>query len=218
MRRLLVLLYFFPVLLVSSLFAQQSENYGTQRGEFSTWSSFHVGGNGHVFGFARDRSLTLAGIRYGWRIAEWKRWSGMTLRYTPEIIPIAYLRDRVIPGTNTPTLLPQFVPGAPTDQKYVYGAGANPVGLQLNFRRGKRFQPLWDVQGGFLYFSRRVLAAQGSQFQFTIASGPGAQFFLTPRSSLTVGYRYHHLSNANISNRNPGTDTNQLYFSFSLFR
>jgi opacity protein-like surface antigen len=88
----------------------------------------------------------------------------------------------------------------------------------MNFRRGKRIQPLWDVQGGFLYFTQRVLAAEGSQFQFTIASGPGAQIFFTPRTAITVGYRYHHLSNANISKRNPGTDTHQLYFSFSLFR
>jgi opacity protein-like surface antigen len=124
----------------------------------------------------------------------------------------------VIPGTKTPTLDSQLIPNAQFDEKWVYGVGANPVGLQMNFRRGKRLQPLWDFEGGFLYFSQRVLAAEGSQFQFTVATGPGAQFFFTPRTALTVGYRYHHMSNANISNRNPGTDTNQLYFSFSLFR
>ena len=217
MRRLLVPLLA-PLLLVTCAFAQNHEAYGTQHGEFSTWSSFHVGSNGRLFGFAEDRALVLTGIRYGWKIGEWRRWGGMTLRYTPEIIPAAYLRDEVIPGTDIPSLLSQLVPDAKIEKQWVYGVGANPVGLQMNFRRGKRLQPLWDFQGGFLYFTHRVLAAGGSQFQFTIATGPGAQFFFTPRTALTFGYRYHHMSNANISNQNPGTDTNQLYFSFSLFR
>jgi hypothetical protein len=218
MRRVSVSLLLLPLLLLSTLFAQQPENHGTQRGEFSTWSSFHVGGNGHLFGFAQDRSLALTGIRYGWKIGEWKRWSGITLRYTPEIIPAAYLRDKVLVSNGQPTVLDQFDPTIPTRNEWVYGGGANPLGLQMNFRRGKRIQPLWDVEGGFLYFTRTVLAANGSQFQFTIASGPGVQVFFTPRTAVTVGYHYHHLSNANISARNPGTDTNQIYFSFSLFR
>jgi hypothetical protein len=206
-----------PVLLLTPALAQTAEpSYGTQRGEFSTWSSLSVGGNGHIFGFAQNRDLYLTGIRYGWTIGHWNKLGGMNLRYTPEIIPIAYLRDRVLNGV--PVALDKFVlPRIPSD-RYVYGGGVNPVGLQMNFRRGKRFQPLWDFEGGFLYFSERVLAQRGSQFQFTVATGPGAQIFLTERTAFTVGYHYHHLSNANISGSNPGTDTNQLYFSFSLFR
>jgi hypothetical protein len=203
MLRLLVV----PLLLLATSLAQTHEAYGTQRGEFSTWTSFSVGGNGHIFGFAQNRSLYLTGIRYGWTIGHWNKLGGINLRYTPEVIPVAYLRDRVLNAQPT----------APQDE-YVYGAGLNPVGLQMNFRRGKRIQPLWDFEGGFLYFTRQVLAADGSRFQFTVGTGPGVQFYITHRSALTVGYRYHHLSNANISNHNPGVDTNQLYFSFSLFR
>jgi hypothetical protein len=203
-----------PLFLASSLFAQ-SEGFGTQRGEFSTWTSVSVGPNGHFFGFAQNRSLYLTGVRHGWTIGQWNKFGGMHLRYAPEIIPAAYLRDRVFAGV--PVSLDKFVaPNVPSD-RYVYAFGANPVGLKMNFRRGKRVQPMWDVEGGFLYFSRQVLAQGGSRFQFTIASGPGAQIFLTPRTALTLGYHYHHLSNANISGHNPGVDTHQISLSFSLF-
>jgi hypothetical protein len=208
--------FLLSVFLITTTFAQTHETYGTQGGEFSTWTSFSIGGNGHLFGFAQNRSLYLTGIRYGWTISHWSKLGGMNLRYTPEIIPAAYLRDRVINGQ--PVAIDNFVFPAVQHDQYVYGAGVNPVGLQMNFRRGKRFQPLWDFEGGFLYFTRQVLAVDGSQFQFTMATGPGAQFFLNRHTALTVGYRYHHLSNANISDHNPGVDTNQLYFSFSLFR
>jgi len=212
-----MLRFFVPFLLVSSSLAQSAEPaYGTQRGEFATWSSFSVGGNGHIFGFAQNRDLYLTGVRYGWTIGHWSKLGGMNLRYAPEIIPVAYLRDRVVNGV--PFSLDRFaLPRIPSD-RHVYGAGANPVGLQMNFRSGTRFQPLWDFEGGFLYFTERVLARRGSQLQFTVATGPGAQIFLTHRTALTIGYHYHHLSNANISDSNPGTDTNQIYFSFSLFR
>jgi opacity protein-like surface antigen len=205
-----------PLILLAPSLAQTTETYGTQRREFSTWTSFSVGGNGHIFGFAQNRSLYLTGIRYGWTIAHWNKLGGMNLRYAPEIIPTAYLRDRVVNGQ--PVALDQFAfPAVPADE-YVYGGGVNPVGLQMNFRRGKRIQPLWEFEGGFLYFTRPVLTFDGSQFQFAVATGPGAQFYINPRTALTVGYRYHHMSNANISGHNPGTDTQQIYFSFSLFR
>src|SRR5919202_625785 len=86
-----------PLLLLATSFAQ-TEAYGTQRGEFSTWTSFSVGGNGHIFGFAQNRSLYLTGVRYGWTIGHWNKLGAMNLRYAPENIPAAYLRDRVVNG------------------------------------------------------------------------------------------------------------------------
>lgn len=208
--------FLLPLFLVSSLCAQNPEGFGTQRSEFTTWTSASVGPNGHVFGFAQNRSLYLTGIRCGWTIGHWNRLGGMHLRYSPELVPAAYLRDRVVNGQ--PVALDKFAFPIIPEDKYVYGFGVNPVGLKMNFRRGKRFQPLWDVEGGFLYFRRPVLTTGGSQFQFTIATGPGAQLFLTRSTALTFGYHYHHMSNANIGSHNAGTDTHQLSFSFSLFR
>jgi hypothetical protein len=49
----------------------------------------------------------------------------------------------------------------------VYGAGAAPIGLKLNFRRQKRVQPFAAATGGFLYFSEQVPIAGAARFNFT---------------------------------------------------
>jgi hypothetical protein len=64
-----------------------------------------------------------------------------------------------------------------------------------------------------------VLSPQGSQFMYTIDFGGGLTIFRNKqRQSVSIGYRYQHLSNANISLHNPGTDTNVFYLAVSRFR
>ena len=46
---------------------------------------------------------------------------------------------------------------------------------------------------------------------YTIDFGGGIQIFRKARQSWTIGYRYQHLSNANISHHNPGMDSNAFY-------
>ena len=53
---------------------------------------------------------------------------------------------------------------------------------------------------------------------YTIDYGGGLTFFHKQRQSISIGYRYQHLSNANISFHNPGTDTNVFYVQVSRFR
>jgi hypothetical protein len=43
------------------------------------------------------------------------------------------------------------------------------------------------------------------------------QWFATPATAVTVGYRYHHISNAGTHRRNPGLDSNVIYAGFSFF-
>jgi hypothetical protein len=53
---------------------------------------------------------------------------------------------------------------------------------------------------------------------YTIDFGTGLQFFRKRNQSWSLGYRYQHLSNANISHHNPGTDANTFYVAVSRFR
>jgi hypothetical protein len=46
----------------------------------------------------------------------------------------------------------------------------------------------------------------------------GINIFRKERQAVTIGYRYQHLSNANISQHNPGMDANTFYVSVSRFR
>ena len=52
----------------------------------------------------------------------------------------------------------------------------------------------------------------GGQFHFT--SHISMDFGITPNFS--VGYRFHHISNAGIENQNPGVDMNFLQLSYSF--
>ncbi len=105
-----------------------------------------------------------------------------------------------------------------SQRKRTYGSGLSPVGLQLDYLPRHRVQPFLSTNGGFIYFMDRVLSPQGSQWMYIVDFGGGVNIFHTPREAISVGYRYQHLSNANISLHNPGTDANTFYVSISRFR
>lgn len=65
---------------------------------------------------------------------------------------------------------------------------------------------------------QRVLNPQGSRFMYTIDCGAGINIFRHKNQAVCIGYRYQHLSNANISHHNPGTDANTFYVGISRFR
>ena len=127
------------------------------------------------------------------------------LRYSPEITALSVLHENAPSSTN---------PAAPITH---YGAGFSPVGFQLDFRRGRKVQPIFTTDAGFIYYNRRVLSPQGSQFMYTIDFGGGVELFTTAHNALVLGYRYQHLSNANISDHNPGTDADTFYVGLSHF-
>ena len=52
---------------------------------------------------------------------------------------------------------------------------------------------------------------------YTIDFGTGVNLFTSHRNTATLGFRYQHLSNANISEHNPGTDACTFYIGYSHF-
>jgi len=53
---------------------------------------------------------------------------------------------------------------------------------------------------------------------FTFSWGGGVQIFTSESRSVTIGYRFHHISNANASAINPGIDSNFIYAGYSFHR
>lgn len=176
-----------------------------RKNEFSVWSAGTFS-NGHVFGFAQDRRLYLAALRYARPFAEL---GGITFKYTAEAYPAAFLTE---PYENNQPSLSFNIP----TREAIYGAGGSPIGIQFTFRSKKRLQPYISSNGGALYFQKRVLSPTASQFMFTVDMGAGMQFFTSQKKSMLLGYRYFHISNANISHTNPGTDSQFLYVGMSF--
>jgi hypothetical protein len=57
------------------------------------------------------------------------------------------------------------------------------------------------------------------QFNFTAQFGGGLQL-LSPgrRTALDVGYKYHHISNANLDRTNPGMASHMFFVGVSFYR
>lgn len=134
---------------------------------------------------------------------------GVALRYTPEITLLSLLHE---PG--------EFITiqeGTTVYQsaRYAWGAGASPLGLQLNFRNQRRVQPYVEGRGGIMYFDRQVPVPESSQFNFTFSWGGGVEWRVAGRNWLRVAYRFHHISNDNTGHYNPGVDSNMILFGWS---
>ncbi len=171
--------------------------------EFGAWWGASLM-TGHIWGYAKDIKYMPVDVTYSYLLNPHGRWS---FRYSPEMTALAML-DEPQPGQKNP----QF------QRKRTYGSGLSPVGFRASFYPESKVQPFLSTNGGFIYFDDRVLSPQGSQFMYTIDFGGGLQFYRKNRQSVTIGYRYQHLSNANISLHNPGTDTNVFYVAVSRFR
>ena len=101
---------------------------------------------------------------------------------------------------------------------YSYGVGGSPIGAQVNFVHYRHIEPFLTSGGGFLYFNHRMFGTT-QQFNFTAQLGGGVQLFTSSRrTAIDLGYKYHHISNANLANQNPGLDSHMLFIGLSVFR
>lgn len=169
--------------------------------EIGVWAGFS-GFSGPVWGYARDTRYAVADVRYSYRFVRGRH---VDVRWAPEVTMVADLYE---------TQATQVNPYAPTHH---LGAGVSPEAFQVVFRPFKRVQPYWSNAGGFVYYEDRVLSPQGSQFMYTIDFGGGVNLFTSRRNAISIGYRYQHFSNANISVHNPGTDADTFTLGFSHF-
>lgn len=175
-------------------------SYALRQGmnEFGLW----VGGSPDSFdiiGTTENRKLLLLGLRYGRVLADWESTS---LEYTLDIFPAAVVfePERVRRGSST-----------------IYGAGLSPLGFKINFGQQNWIKPFVGASVGFLYFEKDIPVPRSSRFNFTPEIGFGLQFFLTPKRAATIGYKFHHMSNANTGESNPGMDSHVFYGGFSFF-
>lgn len=178
--------------------------------EWGVWGgvSFHtlsLGGlsNSDVQG----RHLVLGGIRYGRILAQGRN---LSVSYTLDMIPVAIAFHSQSQAANASS------PGY--SRQNVYGFGASPIGFQFNFAPNSSIQPFIGLTGGFLYFQKPVPNPIGTHWNFTATANGGLEFFLANDRAITLGYLFHHLSNARPQKENPSLNTNVFYFGFSFFR
>lgn len=197
--------------------------------------AFHVGANEYqVWGGYSPDSLTWIGKSEARRLfmagAGWRRVMLATDRiawkFTVDIVPVALVSQPTLNGMETVLDAKRLaaecqaagISCGPVGRRSTYGIGFAPVGFEFNFRRRHRVQPVVAINAGLLHFTRDVPIADSMQTNFTFSWAGGLQIFTSESKSVTVGYRFHHISNANAGNFNPGIDSNFLYVGYSFHK
>jgi hypothetical protein len=156
-------------------------------------------------GTSKDRQLLLVNLQYARTLLATHP---VQLKYTAEIVPLALeFQPRQLYVVDGKLLT--------NPAGTIYGAGANPIGLQANFG-GRKVQPIVTGTLGFLYFHDQVPIIGSSQFNYTITVGFGVQVYAHSGRSLTLGWKYHHLSNNYQAHLNPGIDSGVFYVGYTI--
>lgn len=167
---------------------------------------------GVIIGTNSDSRLGVFGIRYHRLLVpipdqRQSPASGPTLTYTADLVPLATVH--IPPGASPQPVFAEDLPRKTTAS--THGVGIYPVGLRLGFQPSSRIRPFLAGHSGMLYFFDPMPDARGKRLNFAVGVGVGLRASLTPKTILSVGYRFHHLSNGFRGSINPGLDANMLY-------
>ena len=102
-------------------------------------------------------------------------------------------------------------------RRWTIGEALSPIGFEWNFFTRHRLQPLLEGHGGEMYSTQAIPVDNAGNFNFTFDFGAGLQWFQSQRHSIRFEYRYHHISNHNTAEENPGIDSGlaQISYCFS---
>ncbi len=81
-----------------------------------------------------------------------------------------------------------------------------------------RWIPFWDAGAGMLRTDLEPrVPEQSTRTNFVLETGPGVQYLLTERVAVTLGVRFHHISNARKGESNLDLNATLGYFGLSFF-
>jgi hypothetical protein len=157
---------------------------------------------------AEDRRFVIAAFRYGRTLAANKH---MALQYTLDAIPLAVAMGNIESSTTVGTVT-TFRRGS------AYGAGVTPLGLQLDFANRSRVKPFIHINGGLLVFNKSVPLPDAGKLALVGETGGGLRVFTSERRAVTLGVRFHHISNGDRAGANRGLNQFIIYAGFSIFK
>ncbi len=157
---------------------------------------------------AADRGFVIAAFRYGRTLAAN---DSLALQYTFDAIPLALATGNITSVTTVGTV-------TTFRRETAYGAGLTPLGLQLDFANGSRVHPFLHVNGGGLIFNQSVPLPDAGKFALVGEAGAGVRIFTAERRAVTLGLRFHHISNGDRVGANRGLNQFIVYAGFSIFK
>ena len=103
-------------------------------------------------------------------------------------------------------------------RRWTIGKGISPVGFQWNFLPRHKAQPFFIGHGGCMHSTQPIPVPAAGSFNFTFDLGAGFELYHSKTKSIRAEYRYHHISNHNMDNLNPGIDNGLFQVTYSFGR
>jgi len=173
-----------------------SVDQGPERGrEWEIWT----GAGGDPIGTPKvtlGNSVWTVGARYGWVL---------TGAHGPGL-----LRGRFEYAVDALPVVMVFQPGG-----RAYGFGFDPWIMKWNFEPHRRISPYIELGGGLVITTRQVPLGADT-FNFTPSGAIGVNL-LRGKYHWSIDFRYFHVSDAQITPFNPGTDTFGFRIGFGAF-
>lgn len=163
------------------------------KGEWQIWTG---GGHG-INGSQSGTGVWNLGARYGFLLTD-PHGPGFLrgrLEYAVDVVPAWVITQR----TNT-----------------AYGAGVNPFAFKWIMVQPRKVKPFVEIEGGTLFTNTKVPEGT-SHVNFTTSAAFGTHV-LGDKHNWTAEVRFMHISNAGISNLNPGINTIQFRIGWGAFR
>jgi Lipid A 3-O-deacylase (PagL) len=182
------------LLLATSMWAQSAPEIRHGSKEYELFAE----GGHSVSGGRGDTTVFSAGGRFGY--AFWSLGSNAlrgTVEYVVEGIPIYYVAQ---PGENA------------------FGVSFTPFDLKYNFTAPGTFTPFLELGGGVLFTNHDVPPGTNG-VNFTPQAGLGVHMPMSgTQHHVTLEMKYVHISNAGLSEPNPGVNTIQFKVGIGKFR
>ena len=98
-----------------------------------------------------------------------------------------------------------------------YGFGLSPFVWRWNFQPRARVAPYAELTAGGLWTTDPV-PERTTTANFMAHAGGGVRFFMKPHQALVLSYWFHHISNGNRLDLNPGVNSHVVQLGFSYAR
>lgn len=227
---------------------QPDNGYFARRNTLGVFGAYSADSS-HIFlGSAENRELLDFGVSYNRRllfnhIVNWQ-YSGELLPVALESDPLT----RIVNNQTSPTTGTYIVTGEPpvtcspvvsnysftfngityqgtetstcSGRRWTIGEAISPVGMQWNFLPRRKTQIFLEGHGGYMYSTHPIPADNAGSFNFTFDIGAGFEVYRSSERSIRFEYRYHHISNHETAQFNPGIDNGlfQVTYCFRVGR
>lgn len=102
------------------------------------------------------------------------------------------------------------------DQRTTRAFGFNLL-YEHNFSGSNRVRPVWRAGAGLLHANQEIPLGE-KQRNFSLLMDFGVDIMVSDGMAVFLGYRFHHVSNADRGDRNPGFNAHTMMLGLSLYR